>query len=264
MSEVKKLIDMDAAGTLVDADLLLVKQTAVTGGRKLTLAALWTWIVLKITANAAAVRSAAGLGDLATQSASAVAISGGTASGLTLSTATVSSLTAPLSVANGGTGAASASAARTALGAAASGVNSDITQLSAVTRVASGTSTLTVGPATTAGSDSAAVVISASGALSSARGAYFVAYGAQAGSPGRLALVAGDTGYVSITGRLDAGGVTVIDASGLHQHRSYTVATLPTASPAGRSIYVSDGTSNKRFAVSDGSAWRWPDGAVVS
>ena len=29
-------------------------------------------------------------------------------------------------------------------------------------------------------------------------------------------------------------------------------------------IYVSDGTSNKRQAVSDGTNWRWPDGAVVS
>jgi hypothetical protein len=29
-------------------------------------------------------------------------------------------------------------------------------------------------------------------------------------------------------------------------------------------IYVSDGTANKRLAISDGAAWRWPDGAVVS
>lgn len=45
----------------------------------------------------------------------------------------------------------------------------------------------------------------------------------------------------------------------------YTVATLPTATdyPAGI-IYVSDGTSNKRLAVCDGTNWRWPDGAVVT
>lgn len=46
---------------------------------------------------------------------------------------------------------------------------------------------------------------------------------------------------------------------------SYTVATLPSASTYVQGIiYVSDGTSNKRLAVSDGTNWRWPDGAVVS
>ena len=46
---------------------------------------------------------------------------------------------------------------------------------------------------------------------------------------------------------------------------SYTVATLPTASTYPRRlIYVSDGTSNKRLAVSDGTNWRFPDGNVVS
>jgi len=45
----------------------------------------------------------------------------------------------------------------------------------------------------------------------------------------------------------------------------YTVATLPSAANNARClIYVSDGTSNKRMAVSDGTNWRWPDGAVVS
>jgi hypothetical protein len=29
-------------------------------------------------------------------------------------------------------------------------------------------------------------------------------------------------------------------------------------------IFVSDGTANKRLAISDGAAWRWPDGAVVA
>ena len=45
----------------------------------------------------------------------------------------------------------------------------------------------------------------------------------------------------------------------------YTVSTLPTAADyTAAIIYVSDGTSNKRFAVSDGTNWRWPDGVVVS
>ena len=57
---------------------------------------------------------------------------------------------------------------------------------------------------------------------------------------------------------------TVVDANSHLGLRSYTVATLPSASTAARLIYVSDGTSNKRLAVSDGTNWRWPDGAIVS
>lgn len=45
---------------------------------------------------------------------------------------------------------------------------------------------------------------------------------------------------------------------------SYTVATLPSAAISARLIYVSDGTANKRLAVSDGTNWRFPDGAIVS
>lgn len=46
---------------------------------------------------------------------------------------------------------------------------------------------------------------------------------------------------------------------------AYTVATLPDAEANTRClIYVSDGTSNRRLAVSDGTNWRWPDGNVVS
>lgn len=45
----------------------------------------------------------------------------------------------------------------------------------------------------------------------------------------------------------------------------YTVGTLPAAATYANSmIYVSDGTSNKRLAVSDGVQWRWPDGAIVT
>lgn len=46
---------------------------------------------------------------------------------------------------------------------------------------------------------------------------------------------------------------------------SYTVATLPSAATYVRGlIYVSDGVGNKRLAISDGTNWRWPDGAIVS
>jgi hypothetical protein len=61
-----------------------------------------------------------------------------------------------------------------------------------------------------------------------------------------------------------AGSTVVIDSNRIFRLRSYTVATLPSASPAAQLIYVSDGTSNKRLAVSDGTNWRWPDGVIVS
>lgn len=61
-----------------------------------------------------------------------------------------------------------------------------------------------------------------------------------------------------------SGGPTIVDANGLLGLRSYTVATLPSAATAARMLYVSDGTSNKRLAVSDGTNWRFPDGNIVS
>lgn len=46
---------------------------------------------------------------------------------------------------------------------------------------------------------------------------------------------------------------------------TYTVSGLPAAASYTRCmVYVSDGTGNKRFAISDGTNWRWPDGTVVS
>lgn len=46
---------------------------------------------------------------------------------------------------------------------------------------------------------------------------------------------------------------------------SFTVSTLPTASKWAQClIYVSNGTTNKRLAVSDGTNWRFPDGNIVS
>lgn len=61
-----------------------------------------------------------------------------------------------------------------------------------------------------------------------------------------------------------ANATVLADASSHLGLRSYTVATLPSASTAARLIYVSDGTSDKRLAVSDGTNWRFPDGAIVS
>ena len=64
---------------------------------------------------------------------------------------------------------------------------------------------------------------------------------------------------------LQMGGAnTVVTAERHFVLRSYTVAGLPSATLPGQMIYVSDGSSNRRMAVSDGTSWRFPDGAVVS
>ncbi|CAO3451850.1 hypothetical protein [Azospirillum argentinense] len=61
------------------------------------------------------------------------------------------------------------------------------------------------------------------------------------------------------------GGATVIvDANSHLGLRPYTVATLPSAATSDRLISVSNGSSNRRLAISDGTNWRWPDGTIVS
>lgn len=90
--------------------------------------------------------------------------------------------------------------------------------------------------------------------------------------PGRLLFYcATAAGVITERMRIDSAGniqvngpYTVIAADRHIQLRSYTVATLPSATTATQMIYVSNGTSNKRLAVSDGTNWRWPDGAIVS
>ena len=84
------------------------------------------------------------IGSLAFQNANAVNITGGTiGSGVTFNgntTGTASNVTGVVAVVNGGTGSTTAAAARTALGAAKSGANDDITALDQdVVLVATGT-----------------------------------------------------------------------------------------------------------------------------
>ena len=84
------------------------------------------------------------VGSMALQNANAVAITGGTiGAGVTFNgntTGTASNVTGVVAVVNGGTGSTTAANARTALGAAASGANTDITSLrQSVAIVASGT-----------------------------------------------------------------------------------------------------------------------------
>ena len=91
---------------------------------------------------------------------------------------------------------------------------------------------------------------------------YFRLLSNATGSAPQLAVGGSDTN-ISIS--LIPKGTGVVTSSAPIQLPTYTIATLPTASSYARClVYVSDGTSNKRFAVSDGTSWRWPDGAVVS
>ncbi len=65
--------------------------------------------------------------------------------------------------------------------------------------------------------------------------------------------------------QLSSKGAAAVTSSNPLQLAGFTVATLPAAATYPRClIYVSDGTLNKRLAISDGTSWRWPDGAVVS
>lgn len=75
--------------------------------------------------------------------------------------------------------------------------------------------------------------------------------------------VTGSDGDVPL--QLSPKGTSYVESTAPFCLPTYTVATLPAAAAFARClIYVSNGTSNKRFAVSDGTNWRWPDGAVVS
>jgi hypothetical protein len=56
----------------------------------------------------------------------------------------------------------------------------------------------------------------------------------------------------------------IVNTSGYLMLRGFTVATLPATATAGAMIYVTNGTSNKRLAIGDGTNWRFPDGAIVS
>lgn len=80
-----------------------------------------------------------GAGTLSQQNANSVNITGGTiGSGVTLNATlnvAAGNITGAVAIANGGTGSTTASAARTALGVAASGANTDITSLAGATTI---------------------------------------------------------------------------------------------------------------------------------
>lgn len=55
--------------------------------------------------------------------------------------------------------------------------------------------------------------------------------------------------------QIGGAGNTVIWHDRIHQQRTLTLSTMPSASPAGRSVYVSNATGKPRLAFSTGSEW---------
>ena len=105
-----------------------------------------------------------------------------------------------------------------------------------------------------------AVALAASNPASSVN-SVAVSGAATGGTP----LLAAQGSDANVTLALGAKGSGAVQSAAPFQLPSYTVAGLPSAATYPRClVYVSNGTANKRLAVSDGSAWRWPDGAVVS
>jgi hypothetical protein len=86
--------------------------------------------------------------------------------------------------------------------------------------------------------------------------------GAGAAAPPQITAQGTDT---NVNLLLLGKGTGAVQSGSPLQLPSFTVATLPPAATYPRCmIYVSDGATNRRFAISDGTSWRWPDGAVVA
>lgn len=86
--------------------------------------------------------------------------------------------------------------------------------------------------------------------------------GAGGGAPPQITAQGADANVALL---LLGKGTGAVQAGSPLQLPSFTVATLPAAASYPRCmIYVADGATNKRLAISDGTSWRWPDGAVVA
>lgn len=72
--------------------------------------------------------------------------------------------------------------------------------------------------------------------------------------------------YDPATGlKVGAASAVIAFPNGITKLQPFTIATLPNAATYQWGVIaVTDGAANKRLAISDGTNWRWPDGAVVS
>lgn len=176
---------------------------------------------------ASGARTNLGLGTMATQASSNVAITGGTITGVS-----ISSLSADLAVTDGGTGASTASGARANLNAAVLGANSDITSLSGLT------TPLSVGQGGTGAATSAGAPFALKGAnsditsISGLTTALSVAQGGTGGTSANAALnnllpsQTGNSGKVLQTDGTNTSWATVSSGSGVTIQDDTTTNTI--------------------------------------
>ena len=179
--------------------------------------------------------------------------------GANSSITSLSGLTTPLSIAQGGTGGSSASAARTALGAAAVGANGDITSLSGLTTPLSvaqgGTGGTTALGLAAFQNLSAAIVGDGSGNLTIAAAAVTSAMLASGlalpGSPTTTTQSAGDNSTkIATTAFVATGfGAIPVTASGIGQWAVLTGANPPSLPSGGTWAYFVFGVSGSTGAV---------------